>query len=147
MKKIAILLLLVVVLAAFAGCTGDIKIADGTYRAEYADFDESGYKDFIEITFEDGQVTDIVVDAISGVDGSLKSESEEIRVTMQAAEGTYPAKYYNDLINQYKQNPNAAEIDIVAGATKSSNSFITLAKELEKAVKAGNTDVVIVTRK
>jgi major membrane immunogen (membrane-anchored lipoprotein) len=146
MKKLSLILVLVLVVCAVTACTGEIKIVDGTYRAEYSDFDQQGYKEFIEITFEDGLVTKIVADAVSGIDGSLKSESEEIKAAMEPVVGTFPAKYYQDLINQYIQNPTADSIDIVAGATSSSNSFISLMKALEKAVRAGNTEPVVIDR-
>lgn len=146
MKKVALVLVFAMVLAAFAGCTGDIEIQDGTYRAEYADFDQQGYKDFIEVVFVDGQITEITADAVSGVDGSLKSQSEDVKNAMQTATGTYPEKFYKDLINQYLQNPDADSIDIVAGATNSTNSFVYLAKELEKAIRAGETGTIVVDR-
>ena len=66
------------ILVVMAGCTaagGIVEIQDGTYRAEFEDYDASGYKDFVEITFEDGLVVSITADAVSEVDGSLKSHS------------------------------------------------------------------------
>lgn len=146
MKKLSLVLIVALLSVIITACTGEIKIADGTYRAEYADFDAQGYKDFVEITFKDGYVTEIVADAINGKDGSLKSESEDVRESMESAVGTYPEKYYKDLINQYIENPSADAIDVVAGATETSNSFIVLLKALEKSIRIGNTDVVIVER-
>lgn len=146
MKKVALVLVAALVLALFVGCTGDFKIEDGTYRAEYADYDQQGYKEYVEITFENGGVTDVVFDAISGVDGSLKSEATDMSALMESATGTTPKKSYEDIINQYLQNPSADSIDIVAGATASTRSFVALVQALEKAVKAGNTETVIVDR-
>lgn len=147
MKKLAFVLIVVIVISVFVACTGDIKIADGTYRAEYSDYDEYGYKDFVEVTFKNGEVTEVVADGTSGKDGSLKSESEEFRDKMEGQAGTYPEKYYMDLINQYMANPSADEIEIVAGATETSKSFIVLLKALEKSIRVGNTETVIVERK
>ena len=148
MKKVALLVLLIIgIFMITSACsTSEIKIEDGTYRAEYADFDAKGYKDFVEVTFEGGKVIKVVADAINGKDGSLKSESPEFREEMKRISGTYPEKYYADLINQYLANPNAEEIDIVAGATESSESFIVLLKALEKSMRAGYTGTVIVSR-
>ncbi len=131
----------------FGACTGNVEISDGTYRAEYDSYDQHGYKDFVEITFVDGAVTEITADAVSEADGSLKSTSEEYRKDMESLEnGTYPEKYYKDLINQYIANPSADAVDVVAGATTSSKSFKALAAALEHAVRSGNTDTVIVKR-
>lgn len=146
MRKIALSLVLVFILALLAGCTGDVQVADGIYRAEYADYNARGYKEFVEITFENGEITDVVFDAVSGVDGTLFSESEEMKVLMQSNTGTYPQKYLEDLVNQYKQNPDADSIDIVAGATESTQAYVVLAKALEKSIRAGYTDTVIVGR-
>ena len=105
MKKLSLILIVILVLSVFSACTGDVEIADGTYRAEYEDFDAQGWKDFVEITFEDGAVTEVVADAVSGKDGSLKSESAQFKDDMESVVGTYPEKYYQDLVNQYMQNP------------------------------------------
>ncbi len=147
MKKVISLLAVVLSVALlFAGCGGgEIEIKDGTYRAEYADYDQHGYKDYIVITFEDGAVLSIEADGIAQ-DGSLKSESAAYREKMESVQGTYPEKYYKDLINQYLEKPSADAIDVVAGATSTSNSFIALVKALEKAVRTGDTETVIVER-
>jgi major membrane immunogen (membrane-anchored lipoprotein) len=142
MRKLALISIVTVILSIFAACTGNIEIADGIYRAEYSDYDVKGYKDFIEITFEGGAVSGVVADGVSGLDGSLKSTSEEFRDEMETIAGTYPEKYYTDLINQYLENPDSSSIDIVAGATESSQSFIVLLRSLEKAIRTGSTETV-----
>jgi len=146
MKKVILSVIVIGIIVATAACTGDIRVADGTYRAEYADYDSKGYKDFVEVTFEDGVVTKVVADAVHYKTGEYKSESPEFREEMLQIAGTYPEQYYADLINQYLANPNADKIDIVAGATESSQSFIVLLKALEKSIRAGNTETVIVER-
>ena len=136
-------------LTVFVGCTaaGEIvEIADGTYRAEFSDYDSSGYKDFVEITFEDGLVVSITADAVSEADGTLKSQSESVRDAMTTINGTYPEKFYTDLINQYIENPSSDAIDIVAGATFTSNDFVNLIRALEQAIVKGTTDTVVVER-
>ncbi|MEG1016526.1 MAG: FMN-binding protein, partial [Oscillospiraceae bacterium] len=122
------------------------KIKDGIYRAEYSDYDQHGYKDFVEVTFKDNKVESVVADAVSGEDGSLKSSSAKFRDAMEPISGTYPEKYYKDLINQYIEKAKSDNLDVIAGATESSNSFISLIKALEKAVISGNTETVVVKR-
>ncbi len=148
MKRIVTALLCVALLTVFfVGCSEeDMVINDGTYRVEYEDFDATGYKDFVEITFEDGLVVSITADAVNS-DGALKSQSEQMRDAMSTVNGTYPEKYYKDLINQYLENPSSDAIDIVAGATTPSNDFVELVKALEQAVREGTTETVVVKRK
>jgi len=142
-----IVLAVVLILAVLTACADGVTVSDGVYRAEYSDYDAKGYKDFVELTFEGGKVTKVVADAVSGKDGTLKSESPAFRDEMESISGTYPEKYYADLINQYLANPDSSSIDVVAGATESSESFIVLLKALEKAIRANNyTGTVIVNR-
>jgi major membrane immunogen (membrane-anchored lipoprotein) len=148
MKKFSIAFFVAIIVSLlFAACSsGAVVVPDGTYRAEYEDYDQHGFKDFVEITFEGGAVTEINADAVNEK-GEFKSESEAFRKDMESLDGgTYPEKYYKDLINQYLANPSAEAVDVVAGATLSSNSFKTLAQALERAVRAGDTDVVVVKR-
>ena len=47
---------------------------DGSYRAEAADFDQSGWKDYVQLTVSGGKVTEIEYDALNREDGRKKSE-------------------------------------------------------------------------
>ena len=145
-KRFAALAAALLAVLFLVACSGqEAAIADGTYRAEYEDYDASGYKDFVEITFKDGMVVSIEADAVAE-DGSFKSEAEGFRDTMQTICGTYPEKYYKDLINQYLEHPQSDQVDVVAGATATSQNFKALAGALEQAVRGGNTDTVVVKR-
>ena len=147
MKRIISILIVLCSLLCLTSCDSDTLIKDGTYRAEFDSFDESGYKDFVELTFKDGNVTEVTMDAVSETDGSLKSESDTYRESMETIAGTYPAKYYQDLINQYIGYGDSSGVLIVAGATSTSNNIIRLLTSLETALKNGNyTDAVIVPR-
>ena len=147
MKRIISILIVLCSLLCLTSCDSDTVIKDGTYRAEFDSFDESGYKDFVELTFKDGNVTEVTMDAVSETDGSLKSESDTYRESMETIAGTYPAKYYQDLINQYIGYGDSSGVLIVAGATSTSNNIIRLLTSLETALKNGNyTDAVIVPR-
>ncbi len=147
MKKIISILIVLAALFSLTSCDSNTKVSDGTYRAEYDSYDDSGYKDFVEITFKDGLVTEVTMDAVSEADGSLKSESDEYRESMETIAGTYPAKYYQDLINQYIGSGDSSGVLIVAGATSTSNAIIKLLTSLEAAMKAGTYNgTVLVSR-
>jgi len=146
MKKLTLALIIVVMITVFAACTGETKVDDGVYRAEFEDYDEYGYKDYLEVTFRNGEIVKVVADAIS-YDGTLKTQSQELKDKMLSAGSvTYPEKYYQDLVNLYMADPDPDEIDVIAGATKSSDNFKILARELEKSIRAGYTETVIVKR-
>ena len=137
MKKFISILIVLAALFSLTSCDSSTAVSDGVYRAEYDSYDESGYKDFVEITFKDGMVTEVTMDAVSEADGSLKSESAAYRESMETIAGTYPAKYYQDLINQYIGSGDSSGVLIVAGATSTSNAIIKLLTSLEAAMKAG----------
>lgn len=147
MKKFISILIVLAALFSLTSCDSSTVVSDGVYRAEYDSYDESGYKDFVEITFKDGMVTEVTMDAVSEADGSLKSESAAYRESMETIAGTYPAKYYQDLINQYIGSGDSSGVLIVAGATSTSNAIIKLLTSLEAAMKAGTyTGTVLVSR-
>ena len=79
-----------------------------------------------------------------GSDGTLKSESEEYREDMEKFSTTYPAQYYMDLINQYISTGNSKDVDVVAGATATSNSILKLLRALEDSLKSGSTETMII---
>ncbi len=144
MKRIIALMLVITCAVCMTACSSSKLIPNGTYHIEYDTFDANGYKDFVEVTFEDGKITDVKMDAVSESDGSLKSESEEYREDMEKFSNTYPEKYYMDLINQYILTGNSDGVDVVAGATATSNSILKLLRALEDSLKSGSTETTIV---
>lgn len=48
---------------------------DGTFYAQVEDFDERGYKDFVEITVSGGRIINVVWDAIEKEDGKSRAEA------------------------------------------------------------------------
>lgn len=145
MKKITTLALALVIGTAFTGCSetmiNNTKFIDGTYRAEYAQTDAHGWKDFVEVTIVDGEFGEIVYDSENEDGTKLKSEDQGYKTEMENFNGTYPAKYSKDLINQFIESGKVSSVDIVAGATESTQHFKALiVVALENAVK-GNEDV------
>jgi len=140
MKKIISIVSIVVVLATlFCACEKASAIPDGTYRITADSPDFNGYTDFITFEFKDGQMLSMVADA-TAEDGSLKSENSTIKDTMQSLNGTYPEKFYKDLVNQYIGSLDPEAVDVVAGATISSEAFIELISEAQREALSGNAD-------
>ena len=146
MKKFIKLMAVVICVFAFTACSeaSFTNLQDGTYRAEYKNFDVYGWKDYFEVTVENGEISELVFDAINIEDGSLKSEDENYKSEMEPIVGTYPAKYNADLINQFLESGKISAVDVVAGATQSTGSFKTLLTNIVPNIKEGNTEIVLV---
>ena len=144
MKKFISIILVLTAIFALSACDAAADIKDGKYRAEFDSFDDYCYKDFVEITFLNGEVTEVTMDAVSEADGSMKSQSDEYRESMEGLSGTYPAKYYQDLINQYVESGDSSGVLVVAGATSTSNSILKLLTALETELKAGTYQGTVV---
>lgn len=127
----------------FSGCHSAPAYADGEYHAEFQDFDSNGWKEFVDITIEDGKPVKVVMDA-KNQSGNLKSADSEYNELMKNYSDTYPAKFYQDLATQFLERKDPAEIDAVAGATLSSDNFKKLLAELKPYMAAGITDDLII---
>lgn len=135
--------LLFLFVVAATGCEQKKAYVDGSYRAEFKDFDSFGYKDYLEITVEGGLVVSVVFNGINEA-GGLKSEDEAYRAEMEKAQGTNPSKYSSDVINQFLEQLDIEKVDIVAGATYSTNCFKALFFALEPNMEKGDTSLVLV---
>lgn len=146
-KLISLALTAVFAMGAFTGCSEEqiksASLTDGTYRAEFAQFDANGWKDYVEVTIADGELNEVVFDSVNEKE-QLKSEDETYKAEMEQMVGTYPAKYNKDLINQFLESGKITAVDIVAGATESTGNFKTLIVEAMKSANSGNAEVVIV---
>ncbi len=124
-------------------CGSEAAYIDGNYRAEFDNFDSRGYKDFLEVTVENGAVISLHYNAVSE-DGLLKNDDIEYRENMQNEQAIYPERFSQDLINQYLDTQSIDGVDIVAGATYSSECFLDLFNALEPQIQRGETDTLIV---
>lgn len=140
-KILSIVAALSLSVALFAGCGA--TLTDGTYRAEFQEYDQYGWKDYIVIEIEDGVVVNIEADAYNEV-GELKTSDGEYRTSMESLSGTYPSKYYEDLVNQYLAGGSIDGVDVVAGATLSTDNFKALATALAENMQSGITATVVI---
>ena len=148
MKRIISLALTAVfAMGTFTGCSESqivsTTLTDGTYRAEFKDFDSNGWKEYVEVSVVDGELNEVVFDSVNEK-SELKSEDESYKAEMERMVGTYPAKYNKDLINQFIESGKVTAVDIVAGATESTGNFKTLIIEAMENAATGNTEVEIV---
>ncbi len=126
-----------------ANCSGTKTYKDGVYRAEFQSYDSRGYKDFIEVTVEDTVVTSIQFNGVSEA-GLYKNDDSKYQKDMEAVQGTSPTRYSQDLVNQYLETHKIEDVDTIAGATYSTESFLALFKALEPQMSSGNTSTLVV---
>ncbi len=147
MKKfLAIMLaaLTLVTVLASCGAKDEVAFKDGVYHAEVAEFDDHGWKDYVDVTVEGGKITAVEYDSLNAEDGHKKTEDEAYK---EAYESAFPdvnpadtaAKLAADLIAKQ----DVAKVDTVAGATNSSDSFKALVGALAENMKNGDTTPVI----
>ena len=147
MKRIISFVLAVVMAFSFTASNGELNTAsfvDGTYRAEFQNFDAYGWKDYVEVTIAEGQLNEVVYDSVNEDGTKLKSQDESYKAEMEAIVGTYPAKYNKDLINQFIESGKVTSVDIVAGATESTGNFKTLIIAAMECAVNGTAETVIV---
>ncbi|WP_062353695.1 extracellular electron transfer flavoprotein PplA [Bacillus kwashiorkori] len=113
-------------------------LQDGVYTLTENDFDENGWKVNFRITVDKGKITKSEYDYVNA-DGKLKSEDENYDKAMREKTGTGPKDYIPDLNKQLEEKQDAKQVDVVTGATHSSENFINYAQQLMQAAQKGNT--------
>ena len=101
--------------------------ADGEYRVSVAEFDQSGYKEYIILTVQDGKPRITEFDALDE-EQKLRSDDTQISPKVPYTQVT------SALIDSFNASGTAEGIEGVAGATESSDCFRALAaRALENA--------------
>ncbi|EKE3393743.1 FMN-binding protein [Enterococcus faecalis] len=117
---------------------GDLK--DGTYRLEEKN-EKNGYRAVFEMTVKDGKITESKYDNINA-DGKSKTEDTKYEESMKAKSGVGPKEYIKQLNDSFVKAQSASGVEVVTGATHSSESFQNYAQQLIQAAQAGNTDTI-----
>ena len=146
MKKFLAIILAAITLLTFASCgakeTATFK--DGTYHIERAEFDDHGWKEYVDVTVEGGKITAVEYDSLNVEDGHKKTEDEAYKEAYTGAGfETYPAATADALEADLIAKQDAAKVDTVAGATHSSDGFKELVLALAENMKNGDTAPVI----
>lgn len=117
---------------------GDLK--DGTYKLEEKN-EKNGYRAVFEMTVKDGKITESKFDNINA-DGKSKTEDTKYEESMKAKSGVGPKEYIKQLNDSFVKEQSASGVEVVTGATHSSESFQNYAQQLIQAAQAGNTDTI-----
>lgn len=105
---------------------------DGVYKATQDKADQYGWKGFVEITIKEGKIAAVTFDYDNN--GALKSKDEAYKAQMEPVSKTYPEKAFAELQASLVEKQDVAAVEVVAGATTSTNEFLALAKlALEQA--------------
>ena len=117
---------------------------DGVYRAEDAEF-SYGYKEFVEITIQDGKIASVVADAIKEDGRTLKSQDAEYRKNYEGTGNTTtPDVFYPSLSMQLEKKKRVDKVETVAGATRSSGNFKRLAAAALANAENGTQETAVV---
>lgn len=119
-------------------------LKDGTYKTEASDFDDKGWKPFVEMEVKEGKIATVKFD-YTNKDGKFKSEDAEYNKNMEAKVKTGPAKYTKELAENLVAKQDPTKVDTVTGATHSTENFKKLSTQLVDNAKKGDTAVSKVT--
>lgn len=108
-------------------------LKDGTYKAESA-FDERGWKVVHTITVADGKITTSNF-GYENKDGKLKADDEEYNKNMKAKSGVSSKEATEKLNSQLVEKQNLDDVEVVSGATHTSENFKNQLRHFLKQLK------------
>ncbi len=146
MKKTLLFLLAVVLIAACDKKTATTYV-DGDYTAEYDTLDSHGWQAFVTITLVNDTITAADYDYLNA-DGDRKSLDSAYNARMWTLGGeiTKPELYCPEIEQNIMDAvivPSFDSIDVVTGATSSSEAASELVKAALNSAKTGDGDVSV----
>lgn len=116
---------------------------DGTYHAIYDRMDVRNWKAFVDITVQDGKITEVNYDYVNDV-GDLRTKQQGYIDGFSAANGFTPREGFDELAAKLISTQNIEKVDAVSGATHSSRNFNALCTAaLEKALEGDTSDTIV----
>ncbi len=114
---------------------------DGSYRIEELNFGETGWKEALEITVAEGEITDANWESVNE-DGLNKIEDDNYQETMVGTDGVGPQDFIPGLEDALVEAQDPADVEVISGATGTSEKFQDYAQQLVDAAEAGNTETI-----
>jgi major membrane immunogen (membrane-anchored lipoprotein) len=124
-----------------ASSTATAELQDGTYTLVEKNFDTRGWKTEFSITVVDGKITESAYENVNEA-GDKKSEDADYQTRMAEKAGVGPADYFPALNNQLVEKQDPEAVEVVTGATGSSDTFKKYAPMLVEAAEAGDTTLI-----
>ncbi|RRK11735.1 FMN-binding protein [Lactiplantibacillus garii] len=134
--------------AAQAGDTATIKInngkkmKDGTYKLAEKNYSH-GYRVTFAITVKNGKITKSDYDNVNKK-GKSKVDDAAYNKQMKKIAKTNPKAYQPALNKSLVKSSDPTKVDVVTGATESSNTFVLYAEQLQNAAQKGDTKTISV---
>ncbi|MCR2820126.1 extracellular electron transfer flavoprotein PplA [Lederbergia panacisoli] len=122
------------------------ELQDGTYSLKEKDFDDHGWKASMGIVVKDGKITESSYN-YEDEKGTLKSEDEGYQKSMSEKTGVGPKEFIPQLNEALVKSQDAQKVDVVTGATHSSETFLNYAQQLVQAAQNGDTATIEIDTK
>ena len=119
----------------------DGGLQDGTYALEEVNFGETGWKESLEIVVAGGEITDASFSSLDEM-GNSKIDSDEYQEAMSNVVEVGPQDFIPTLEESLVDVQNPADVEVVTGATSTSEKFKDYADQLVAAAEEGNTDTI-----
>lgn len=117
------------------------KLKDGTYKLETLNYDH-GYHQVYTSIVKGGKVSDLKYDQVNK-QGESKTKNASYEKQMKKYSKVGPKEYIKDLRKEFLNSKgNMEKVQVVSGATESSNDFITYVSQLLNAAQKGNTKTI-----
>ena len=144
-KKFFALILSTLVASSFIACgaSNNSKLKDGDYTVETAKADDHGYKAKLSIKDSKGKITEAKYNEFNGETNVMKREDKDYNEKMTGVSGIGPAEYEPQLEKSLIEK-QSSDIDVITGATSSSNQFKKLAEKVLKNAEEGKTEATLV---
>ncbi|WP_327083614.1 FMN-binding protein [Streptococcus suis] len=120
--------------------TETVVLKDGTYKAESGK-DDYGYKIVHTLTVKDGKISESKFD-YEAEDGSLKSANEEYNKNMKDKAGVSAGEAIEQLNAALVEKQDLSAVEVVSGATHTSEDFKKSTEVLLAAAAEGKTETV-----
>ncbi|MDO4680492.1 MAG: FMN-binding protein [Aerococcus sp.] len=117
------------------------EMKDGTYTLE-TPMSENGWKTEVSMVVKDGKIDSVDYEGYDK-DGNKKSENEEYQTSMKDKSGTSSNEAVKQLVDQFLKEQNPDKVDVVSGATHTSQAFKEQMQQLMDAAKKGDTQKIM----
>jgi len=133
-----------IIMLALSGCFQvRTEMRDGYYRAEAAEFDAYGWKEYVVIYVSMGKIITVDYDAFNR-SGFVKSWDMDCMRVMNRTEGTYPNEFTRAYADALISNQDPWAVDAISGATRSHETFRILAEAAANSAHTGEKQTVLV---
>ena len=116
-------------------------LQDGTYALEELNFGGTGWKEGLEIVVADGKITDATWSSVNEA-GELKIEDDNYQETMTSTDGVGPQDFIPGLEEALVDAQDPSDVEVISGATGTSDKFKEYAQQLVDAAEEGSTTTI-----